>query len=923
MRRSLTALFAILALCCASARAQWDELHFVDPHLNWRTLETPHFLVHFGVQNRSQAQVVAGIAERVYARTTALLDWEPRQRTHLVLMDSADFANGFATPLPFDLTGIFLSPPDEGELLQNRDWLELVLSHEFFHVVHLDKATGSPLHLRDVLGRLFPFFPNALEPTWIIEGLAVNQESEAARSYGRLGNSYYEGMMRAEVDRGLRSLREVNADGRGFPLNRMYLYGSYFFAFLRERYGDHSVRAFIDNYSGNILPFKVQSNPVAVTGKPMDALWVEYHDWLRARFAHTDLAPVAGNVVLRAFSITSPMLTPRGERWYVQSDGYTRPQIVRQPADGKPTAVRPTESDTRLAPADDGGVLAAEQEICRNHNVLYDLNHLDARGARRPITQCERDRFAAQLANGRVAVVRVAAGDARVLALQPGSDARVLYRTLPGETVSGLAALGDRIVVTALRGGIWSLLDISDGQRRVLVADEAAKHSPRFGDSPDEMFFIADYGKRYDIWSWRRADNSLSRWTRSAYGVRDMSTPVAGEILLTTIEADGVALRTQRLTAPLEHRQASAREAAAAEPIGEASFGEDRPYSPWPSIRPTAWAPLVQIADGAVALGAVTYGTDALMLHQYVLAPMVELTQGELLGHAEYFYDGRQGFAGDRTLTVRASDTEGSRVKIKAYSVRQSGQWTSLWRALKFNQRWYWGGGAEIEEEQFHDLGFGTTRVQNERVAGLVGGFDSRRTQFLSEGPSQGQELRLFVETSQHLGADFTGNVYRADWRGHVPLGKTVLGLRWNEAYGTRDAERFELGGSKSDDYILLPQINERDFALRGYTTGTVSLMGHRARVTTLEWRAPLADIDRHLMVPPVGINRLALNLFADVGAAWEHGDTAHYRRGIGAELMSEPKVGYLFGLQFRAGVAKGLDPTGSTKIYLRAGRAF
>ena len=117
--------------------------------------------------------------------------------------------------------------------------------------------------------------------------------------------------------------------------------------------------------------------------------------------------------------------------------------------------------------------------------------------------------------------------------------------------------------------------------------------------------------------------------------------------------------------------------------------------------------------------------------------------------------------------------------------------------------------------------------------------------------------------------------------------------------------------------------INERDFALRGYTTGTPSLMGHRARVATVEWRAPLADIDRHLMVPPIGINRVALNLFLDVGAAWDQDAARDYHRGVGAELVSEPRFGYLFGLQARAGVAKGLDATGSTKIYLRAGRAF
>jgi len=899
------------------------ELHFVDPELRWRTLKTEHFLVHFAEQDRTHARTVAAVAERVYLRTTALLDWRPRQRTHIVVMDSADFANGFASPVPFNFSGIFLSPPDEGELLQNREWLELVLSHEFFHIVHLDKASGAPLHLRSVLGRLLPFFPNVLQPTWVIEGLAVYHESDAPRGYGRLGNSYFDGMMRAEVARGLRSLREVNAEGRGFPLNRDYLYGSYFFAFLRERYGDSVVRRFIDHYSGNVVPFRVQSNAAAVTGKEMDALWIDYHRWLRERFAAAEDAPLAGEVLVHAFSVSSPVLAPDGTRWYVQADGYTRPKLMRQPPGGEARMVRATESDTHLAPAPDDGVLMAEQDICRNHSLLYNLHYVDSRGTRRTISRCQRHRLAAEMGAGRIAALRVEGGVAEVVVLENGAPVRSLYRAGAGESVSGIAASGEHVVITALRAGVWALLDVSDGLPTVLVADQAIKHSPRFGRTPDEVFFVADYGKRYDVWSWDRASNSLARWTRAAYGVREISAPAAGELLLTTIEADGVTLRRYPLPRePLERRNLQAGQALPPA-LGEPTLaGDDRPYSAWPSIRPTAWAPIVQIADGAFALGAVVYGMDALALHQYFLAPIVEVTQGELLGRAEYAYDGRHGVVLNRELIVRASEG-GSRPKIKAYSIKENGQWVSLWRSLALNRRWYWGLGAALDQETFHDLAVGSTQVRNERVVGLVAGVDTRRQQWLSEGPSEGQELRLFAETSRGLGAAFTGNAYRADWRGDLALGRTVLALRWNEAYGQRDAQPFELGGSKSDEVILLPILNERNFALRGYTTGTPSLTGHRARVTTLEWRAPLADVDRHFMVPPLGINRVALNLFADVGAAWEHGDTPHYRRGVGAELISEPRFGYLFGTTLRAGVAKGLDPTGSTKIYLRIGRSF
>ncbi|HYY61173.1 MAG TPA: hypothetical protein VE756_07280, partial [Burkholderiales bacterium] len=547
MALRLTSLCAVLLLWSASLRAQWVELHFVDPQLRWRTLQTEHFLVHFGEQDRAQARTVAAIAERVYLRTTALLDWRPRLRTHIVLMDSADFANGFATPVPFNLNGIFLSPPDEGELLQNREWLELVLSHEFFHIVHLDKASGAPLRLRGVLGRLLPFFPNVLQPTWVIEGLAVYNESEAPRAYGRLGNSYFDGMMRAEVTRGLRSLRELNAEGRGFPLNRDYLYGSYFFAFLRERYGDFVVRRFIDNYSGNVVPFKVQSNAAAVTGKEMDALWVDYHRWLRERFAAAETAPLAGEELVHAFSVSSPVLGANGTRWYVQAEGYTRPKLMRQRSGETPRALRETEPDTHLAAAGEEAVLMAEQEICRNHNLLYNLHYVDARGTRRTISECQRHRFAADMGAGRIAALRVEGGAAEVLVLQNGTPLRTLYRAAPGESVSGIAASGERVVITALRGGIWALLEVNGGEPTVLVADEAIKHSPRFGATPDEVFFIADYGKRYDVWSWQRASNSLARWTRAAYGVREISAPVAGEVLLTTLEADGVTLRRYRL----------------------------------------------------------------------------------------------------------------------------------------------------------------------------------------------------------------------------------------------------------------------------------------------------------------------------------------------------------------------------------------
>ena len=912
-----------LLLWAMAAHAQWRELTWVDPSLRWRTLETPHFAVHFAEQRRGEARLVAGVAEAVYPRVTGMLDWRPQDRVHLVILDAADFANGYASPLPFNNFAIFLAPPDEGELLQNRAWLELVITHEFTHIVHLDKAQGPPDSLRRIFGRLALLFPNALEPTWITEGLAVYSESDPSRGYGRLGQSQFEGMMRAQAARGFLTLREVNADGRGFPLNRDYLYGSYFFAFVRERYGPEAVGRLVETYSRNIIPFKVDSNPVPTTGKPMDALWLEYQDWLRARFApkSSSFEADTGTAIARAWTISSPVLAPGGIRWYIRADGYTSPRLVRQAGERAPEVVRSVEQDTRLAAAPDGALVMAQADICGNYNYLYDLYRAGANGDLERLSRCGRFRQAAPLADGRIAALRVDADATEVVLLdRQGTLERSLYRAAQGEALTGLAAKGASVVATSLRDGRWSVIEVGAGEPRVLVSDEAVKHSPRFGESEDEIYFVAGYDKAYNVWSFSRAERSLSRWTAVATGVKEISAPVGGEMLLTTIEPDGDILRLHRLpAAPIERRALPPLvEAQPSQPTPEVDAPE-RPYSPWSSLRPTSWLPVIGLADGAIELGFTVSGQDALGLHRYVFTPRYEFTQDEPLADFEYTYDGRHGLLVNRSLTVKGQDDQN---EISAYSIKERAQWVSTWRALSLNRRFYWGLGGALEREHLHQVGFDST-VQDERVLGLVGGVDTRRERWLSEGPSQGMWLQLFAETSNGLGGAFSGNVYRADWRGHFALGKTVLALRWNEAYGQDEAERFQLGGSFSDDLFTLPVLNQREFALRGYTNADAGLAGHRARIATVEWRTPIRDVDRHFMVPPVGLNRVSLNLFVDVGAAWEHDTQPDYRRGVGAELMSELRVGYLIGLQLRAGIARGIDEGGRTTGYLRVGRSF
>ncbi|NIQ12742.1 MAG: hypothetical protein GWO08_23010, partial [Gammaproteobacteria bacterium] len=74
-------------------------------------------------------------------------------------------------------------PTDASTLEDHAGWLETVITHEYVHTLHLDKARGFPLAAREVLGRwplFLPFsvFPNAFQPRWLTEGIATYYETD-------------------------------------------------------------------------------------------------------------------------------------------------------------------------------------------------------------------------------------------------------------------------------------------------------------------------------------------------------------------------------------------------------------------------------------------------------------------------------------------------------------------------------------------------------------------------------------------------------------------------------------------------------------------------------------------------------------------------------------------------------------------------
>ncbi len=931
-----------LVLCLFSHLA---PAQVADPWKDWLSADSAHFRVHYRTEHRVQAERAARAAERAYPRITQLLKWEPRGRTEIVLFNEYDLPNGYATPLPYNVIGVFLAPPDDAELLDNSDWLDLLLTHEFTHTVHLDKVRATPSVLQTIFGRVPWFFPNVFQPGWAVEGLAVNTESDVASGRGRLRGPVFEAWLRAQAPKGFPSLAELNADGRTLPVNKAYLYGAYFYDFLGRRYGPDAIFKYVEQYSGNIVP-RLHSNPREITGKTLDLLWDEFLIDLRQRVDERSDAlrrqpeAIGHRLIGPLFEIGSVAALPDGAALAVLDDGLGATELVKLGPDGTRKLLSKVHPGTHIDVAPNGRVLLTQADVCNSRYLAYDLYRLEADNSKTQLTSCARLRRAVQ-AGEAIAALHQDGGRTRLLLLDgAGREQRVLLAPPPDTDLIDLAATPDgrKLSVIVKREGDWQVqqidLDRSDAPPRVLFSHNAPLHGLRHG--PVGLEFIAVSDGVYNVW--RLDGDSLVRLTHSHTSVvAQAGTQADGALWLSVIAADGYELRRLSGAAPLQRVAVRGGPALGGAPASatatagtEGGLSEGRSYLALRSLYPRSWLPAISFDRGLQAFGASTFGADALGWHQYAAAVQWETTQHELLGSVEYLFIGQHHLALQRSLTAKAwvdDGDDGERTTL--YERHTKAQWLSAFPLVKRDRALIFGIGAALDrvDSVLVDTAT-TTRPRDERLAAAVVEFDTSAGNWWSEGNNRGQRSSLLYETykpfARNDGTGYDGDVLRLDLRGFVPLGRSVLALRHTEARARGRTEPFQLGGATDVQLQLGLALNDREIALRGYRGDEAVLRGTDARVTSIEFRTPLADIDRHFMSPPLGINRLSAAAFFDIGGAWTDGNRPlHYQRGVGVELLGEVKLLYALGLHLRVGVARGLDEPKGTRGYLSLGRPF
>ena len=168
----------------------YSQVEYNHPELNWHTFETEHFQIHFHDETEMTAREAATVAEVIYPKVTNFYNFSPKEKTHLILKDPDDYSNGAA--YYYDNKIMIWASPLDFELRGSHRWLQNVITHEFVHIVSLQKAMKAGTKIPgayiqfmnyekekrpDVLygypNALISYpIPGAIVPPWLAEGIA-------------------------------------------------------------------------------------------------------------------------------------------------------------------------------------------------------------------------------------------------------------------------------------------------------------------------------------------------------------------------------------------------------------------------------------------------------------------------------------------------------------------------------------------------------------------------------------------------------------------------------------------------------------------------------------------------------------------------------------------------------------------------------
>lgn len=654
-----------------------------DPRLKWESIETPHFRVSYYSGEREIAERIADHAEAIYGRMVPAIGWPPSERVELSITDQTDSANAFASALPYDSIRFFATAPDELSPLGDvDDWYEELVTHEFTHVLHTDHIRGVPAIVNVLLGKTLA--PNQIQPRWLLEGLAVYEETTRT-SGGRLRSSIWNMFMRADVlEDNVAPLDVFSSNVRRWPQgNLWYLYGSFFMRWIAETYGEEAIRAMIDDYGRQLVPYAVNRSIRRATGRTFEELYPAWVATMRRDYgAEADAIRARGlregkRLTHGGQTAQAPRFIPKnawpgaeGDLLYYRDDGRSTPGLYRVPivrdASGaiKEAKERDRELLVRTNGASDSSFLPDGSIVFNSVDILDDLFSFDdlfvlahgdksavgLDGARTRLTRGFRATAPDVSPDGRrVAFVSNTRGTSylQIADLDDGKLEHVhaLVPSEPFDQAFSPRFSPDNVHVAYSvwkKGGFRDIriVDSRDGSFEAITNDRAIDSGPAFSPDGKVLYFHSDRTGVMNVYAYELATKRLRQVTNTITGALQPAISRDGKTLYYTgythdgFDIFGMAIDESRELDALPY--VDSRPPPQPEPPHVEH--ESKPYNPLRTLRPRKYTISSAPGNFGQAFSIGVSGSDIAGHHSLAASLTVETENSDPQFNVGYAY---------------------------------------------------------------------------------------------------------------------------------------------------------------------------------------------------------------------------------------------------------------------------------------------